>query len=58
MGLTADGRARAHDGTWIEVHADTLCIHGDSPGAPAIAAAVRAALAAAGVSLARLGADR
>jgi 5-oxoprolinase (ATP-hydrolysing) subunit A len=47
--LVVDGRVRAHDGTWVPVHADTLCIHGDSPGAPAIAAAVREALAAAGV---------
>ena len=50
--IAVDGRVRAFDGTWIEVHADTLCIHGDSPGAPAIAAAVRAALGEAGISLA------
>jgi UPF0271 protein len=32
--------------------ADTLCIHGDTPGAPAITRAVRAALEAAGVTIA------
>jgi UPF0271 protein len=33
---------------------DTICIHGDSPGAPAVAAAVRAALREAGVATGRL----
>jgi 5-oxoprolinase (ATP-hydrolysing) subunit A len=33
------------------VQADTLCIHGDTPGAPAIAQAVRAALEAAGIAV-------
>ena len=56
--IVVDGRARAHDGAGMEVHAATQCLHRDRPGAPAKAAAVRAALAAAGVSLARLGADR
>jgi UPF0271 protein len=33
---------------------DTICIHGDSPGAPAVAAAVRGALRDAGVATGRL----
>ena len=41
----------AIDGTELEVAADTLCVHGDAPGAAARAAAVRAALAAAGVEV-------
>ena len=45
-------RARTHDGESIDVDVDTLCIHGDTPGATAIAAAVRGALFAAGVRLA------
>ena len=56
--MAVDGRVRAHDGTWLTVQADTLCVHGDSPGAPAIAAAVRAVLADAGVQLAAPGARR
>lgn len=56
--IAVDGRVRAHDGTWIEVQADTLCIHGDSPGAPAIAAAVRTALTDAGLTLGPLGGPR
>ena len=37
------------DGTTVPVAADTICIHGDTPGAAALAAAVRARLAADGV---------
>ncbi|GAB3498144.1 LamB/YcsF family protein [Amycolatopsis cihanbeyliensis] len=49
----------AIDGSPITVRADSICVHGDSPGAPAIAAAVREALLAAGVRLgAFAGSDR
>jgi 5-oxoprolinase (ATP-hydrolysing) subunit A len=41
----------ARDGTEIAVSADTICIHGDTPGAPQIAAAVAEALRRAGVEL-------
>jgi UPF0271 protein len=50
--IAIEGRVRAQDGSWVAVGADTLCIHGDSPGAPAIAAAVREALTDAGLTLA------
>ncbi|MFN8619223.1 MAG: 5-oxoprolinase subunit PxpA [Chloroflexota bacterium] len=56
--LVLDGRVQAHDGTWLAVRADTLCIHGDSPGAPAIATAVRGALAEAGVEVRPMAAGR
>jgi UPF0271 protein len=39
----------------ITVHADTLCIHGDTPGASALAARIREALEAAGVRVAAPG---
>jgi UPF0271 protein len=42
---------RAIEGTLVEVHADTLCIHGDTPGAADVARAVRAALERAGVEV-------
>lgn len=45
-------RVRATDGTWVSVQADSLCLHGDTPGAPAIGMAVRAALEKAGVRVA------
>ncbi len=35
----------------VVVTADTLCVHGDGPNAPAVAAAVRSALQAAGVAV-------
>jgi UPF0271 protein len=49
--LAIDGVVRAADGSDIPIAADTLCIHGDGPRAVEIAAAVRAALAAAGVEI-------
>jgi UPF0271 protein len=44
----------ASNGATIPLIAQTLCLHGDTPGSPAIAAAVRALLAAANVQLAAL----
>lgn len=41
----------AVDGTSVPVHCDSVCLHGDSPGAVASALAVRNALAEAGVGL-------
>ena len=49
--LATDGVVEAVDGTIVEVDAVSLCIHGDSPGAVAMARAVRAALDAAGVEV-------
>ena len=40
---------RSYDGSFLDLVVDTLCLHGDTPGAVAIAAAVRAALDDAGV---------
>jgi len=45
------GAVVAHDGTKIVVNAQTICIHGDTPGAPQIAAAVAETLRHAGVEL-------
>ena len=47
--LATTGAITAIDGTPIDVHADSICLHGDTPGAVAHATAVRAALAEAGV---------
>jgi UPF0271 protein len=49
VSIATSRRARATDGTWVPVIVETLCLHGDTPGAPAIAEAVRAALEGAGV---------
>lgn len=52
--IACRGRVRAVDGRDFVLAADTLCVHGDSPGAAAIARAVRAALERAGVRIAAL----
>ena len=49
-----DGGVRAYDGSFLEQAVDTLCVHGDTPGAPNILRAARAALVAAGVHVERL----
>ena len=45
------GSVIACDGTEVTVNARTICIHGDTPGAPQIAAAVAHALRHAGITL-------
>jgi UPF0271 protein len=45
LSFVREGGVRAADGTFLKLEVDTLCLHGDTPGAPAIAEAVRAALA-------------
>jgi len=49
--LVTSGRLRAQDGSEITVPADSICVHGDSPGAVEMALAVRQALTAAGVAI-------
>ena len=51
VSFVRDGGVHAHDGSFLKMAVDTLCIHGDTPGAPAIAAAVREALTGAGVTV-------
>jgi UPF0271 protein len=40
----------AHDGTELVVNADSICVHGDTEGAVALAAGLRGALAEAGIA--------
>lgn len=49
--IAQTGRAVASDGTEIRVEAQTLCIHGDTPGAILIAVAVSECLKNAGIEL-------
>lgn len=49
--MATDGQIRAIDGTTIAVRADSVCVHGDSPGAVDMATAVRARLVDAGVTV-------
>lgn len=52
LGLARTSTLRAIDGATIAIDADSICVHGDTPGAVAIARAVRDALDAAGVAVA------
>ena len=56
VAMARDGRVTAVDGSTVRVVADTLCLHGDTPGAVEHARAVRAALEAAGIRVAPVGA--
>jgi UPF0271 protein len=52
--IATQGKVLAVGGKEITINAQTICIHGDTPGAPQIAAAVAHALRDAGVELKRL----
>jgi UPF0271 protein len=54
--LVTEGTVVAITGEVVRVKADTLCLHGDTPGAVALASNLRTALERAGVSLEPLGA--
>src|SRR5690606_5823024 len=49
--MVQEGRVTAVDGSDVEVRADTLCIHGDQPGAVVFAKTIRDAFAAAGIDV-------
>ncbi|MFT3814440.1 MAG: 5-oxoprolinase subunit PxpA [Acidovorax sp.] len=49
--LVHEGVVEAIDGSLAKVRAESICVHGDSPGAVAMAAEVRRALEQAGVAL-------
>ena len=51
VAMVKEGRVEAIDGSVVEVDADSICVHGDTPGATALASAVRRALTEAGVTL-------
>jgi UPF0271 protein len=49
--IAAGEPIRASDGSLVTVRARSICLHGDTPGAVAMAAAVRTALTGAGVTI-------
>ena len=49
--MVRDGEVAARDGSMLSLHAHTICVHGDTPAAARLAAAVRTALEAAGIEL-------
>ena len=44
LSFVRDGGVTCSDGTFLRLAVDTICLHGDTPGAPEIARAVRDAL--------------
>jgi 5-oxoprolinase (ATP-hydrolysing) subunit A len=53
--IAEKGEVRARGGALVSLRAQTLCVHGDTPGALALARAVRGALEAAGITVRALG---
>jgi UPF0271 protein len=51
LNIAQRGIVTAHDGTEVKLNAQTICIHGDTPGSVQIAAAVARTLRDAGVAL-------
>lgn len=56
IAMVRDQHVTAIDGTRVPLTIDTICVHGDTPGAAALAARVRVALETAGVSVKALNA--
>lgn len=52
VAMVTRGQVVALDGSQVPVHAESICVHGDSPGAVHIARAVRESLLAAGIEVA------
>ncbi len=53
--MVTDGVVVASTGEEVHLHVDSLCVHGDTPGAAMLAANLRAALVEAGVTVVALG---
>ncbi|MGC4083587.1 MAG: 5-oxoprolinase subunit PxpA [Vicinamibacterales bacterium] len=51
MQIAVDRHITAVDGSLVQLDVDTLCIHGDTAGAPSLAAWIRAGLQSAGVDV-------
>jgi UPF0271 protein len=55
--MVKEHRVIAVDGSTLPLEADTICVHGDTPGADALAAAIRCGLEEAGVTVKAIGLD-
>lgn len=49
--MVREQRVRAIDGTWVPIHADTVCLHGDGAHALAFARRIRERLGAEGIAI-------
>jgi len=51
VSMVKDGGVRAINGEWVELKADTICVHGDNPEAVEIASHIREVLEEEGVKV-------
>ncbi|MCF3649472.1 LamB/YcsF family protein [Synoicihabitans lomoniglobus] len=51
LAMVSEGRVRSRTGTWVDLQADSVCLHGDQPAAVSFARKLNRALADAGVSI-------
>lgn len=51
VGMVMEGRVKTTDGSDLTLHVDTLCTHGDTPGAQALVRRLRAGLESQGVAV-------
>ena len=56
VSMARDRTVTAIDGSHIALELETICVHGDTPGAALLASRVRAALSDAGVTILPVGA--
>jgi UPF0271 protein len=56
VAMVRDGVVLTADGRPIELRVDTICVHGDTPGAAELVARIAAALRAAGAAIEPVGA--
>ena len=55
--MTRERSVMSIDGTLVPLEADTMCVHGDTPGAASLAAAIRRGLEAEGIRVEAIGAS-
>src|SRR5439155_2579376 len=55
--MITDRSVVAIDGSIVKLEADTICVHGDTPGSDVLAAKIRAGFEAAGVTVKAIGAN-
>lgn len=56
LGMAQEGRARTREGEWLNLRADTVCLHGDGPHAVDFARLLRATLSGQGIRVNPFGA--
>jgi UPF0271 protein len=54
--MIKDGTVVAVDGSTVHLEADTICVHGDTPGSDVLAAKIRDGLQSAGITIRAIGA--